>query len=244
MYGTVPSGGYLSAACGFHHCVVFKQVYPSGLPDLPIVITNQPPIMKEYKTALLTTSLLLGAFNAQGQVLVANFGTATDSFSKGNSTERNYSFSAGTDTADLFVSEGSNYAQINWDLANPVDLSSVIATKGITVFGDFTAVSGSPTFRIYLYDNSDTFATADTSTPFSGSFTFTSFNVFATDGFSRQSTGTMDWSNVVKIGFRNQGGSSTIGLSIDEVAVVPEPATYALLLGALSLGAMLIRRRR
>lgn len=204
--------------------------------------------MKKLFLTLSLTALTLAT--ASAQLVIAEFGTDTGRFSKANFDQRNYGWSAGTDTATTFQSTGSNFSQILWSLSSPVDLSGLLDEE-FTLTGDATTTSGPAAMRIYFYNvavpgtgNNVNVASYTITTDFSGSidgFTPNDFVLNSTDGFSNTTTGSFDWSNVQAVSFRYQNNGS-VDVDFTSLTIVPEPTSAALLLGAVSL--LTLRRRR
>ena len=116
-------------------------------------------------------------------------------------------------------STGGNSIHIGGSAPNSIDLGSPILGSIVSLEIDFDAAAGTYTVGAKL-NSSTTFTTA------SGNLQASSTQV-----------GAIGWGNF------NDSGSDTIDLITDNLSIVPEPASYAMIGGLLSLGMVLLRRR-
>ncbi|MEM1445690.1 MAG: PEP-CTERM sorting domain-containing protein [Planctomycetota bacterium] len=209
------------------------------------------------------TSLTAAAFGlsvmsmaAQADIIIIDFGTTPDA-DKSDTSESAANY-GGTPTVDNPDSAGNTltgFAQRNWRLdgmdpsgsysafeGTPVDLTAIGDGETVTITGDATIDTGA-TLRVFFYDNDNGVAAVNFNSSWTGSQTFTlsDMNLFSSDGFGNAGDGSVDWANITNIGFRGQHPAATGNATylLDEITVVPEPASLALA----GLGALMMARR-
>ncbi len=208
--------------------------------------------MKKYLTILALASFALGA---HAQVVLQNFGSVIDpnTYFYGTweqSTDLNgtvlpnagFSQGSGTYTIDSSTATNSDTSKIEFFYAP----SAAIGSNGfLAVTAQLTAANAAPSFQIILVDTSavTAFASFNSSSFNTGSMTTVYSAITPSGGFNANSIDSM----IISGGL--PGGVARFGVIFDQVAAtataspVPEPSTYAALLGLAALGVILYRRR-
>lgn len=179
------------------------------------------------KTIFLFLSLLLSAQTTQAVVIITGFGT-------GDFTATFTDFTP-SQTATTYQIIGNDLNSLYGSISTPVNISGSMTS--LSLLGTFTGTAAN-NFQMELFD-----ADGD-SRIYQGNWSgFTpSVPTSVSLGFLSE-TGTFN-GTVVSIGFITAGsGLGSVNLVLDTLTAVPEPSTYALLVGGLA-GIWALRRQR
>jgi len=185
---------------------------------------------------------------ASGQDAYASFATQTLASSSGINLAMDINVSAATATGDYFAHFGiagnsTNFYERFWAksttggyLLGLLDNSGTggVVTYGTDVLSFNTSYTISSTWNFLPLNNNDTFSLYITP---SGGPT----SLYLTHTWT---SATAEPSTISSINLR-QGGASSATLTVDNITVtaIPEPSTYALIMGVLTLGVIVVRRR-
>lgn len=155
------------------------------------------------------------------------------------------SFQQGAGVFDFVGGTNSSEAGVDFFFMNPslTDIAplNVGVNRTLQVNAQTLAGNAATSFVVILFDNSASqkfaSATFDLTSISGSSISTVSSLLTAQAGF--------DWSQVQGFTITGgiTGGSQLLNLRMDGLAVIPEPSTYAMILGGLTLGVVVIRRR-
>jgi len=188
--------------------------------------------MKKFLTALTLAAGIASSAHAQ-QIDLVSLGSATFTVDPGATTAAYTQTGSGivfNGTYALGDTLGGTFATQNWSNPSYTEFGVVMTLTGANPFLPFS---------VQFYDGSfnviNTYG-GTTAPLVAGTPTYTPLSL------SIAGTGIL--SSVAGIQFTWDGGG-TINTTVEKVAAVPEPSTYALLsLGGLAVGGYAIRRRR
>jgi hypothetical protein len=193
---------------------------------------------------------LLTTLCAEAQVTLQNFSNVLDgnTFFTGSweatgdtigTANPNSQFSQGAGVYNIASSTATNSADSSIVFFNS-PLLSIGTNTQISVTAKLLSGNTATSFTVFL-SNTNPSLSASVSFPTSlfnsGGYATATLSFFQTGGFNPNAIET------VKITGNQIGGSSAFDISFDNISAVPEPSTYAAILGTATLGLAYLRRR-